>query len=338
PSPSGSNTSEKTPITPASGSTRNTANPHPTEGHGEPCAADEIASAALGPPSRSSSPRASTEDHTASNGAKAPSASIGARNVNVTPSRTSPSTRAPGAATTRSCASTSPSTRELGPSATEPPTLTTAPLTWPVTSIRPSSTTTSPRTTPATIAVPWRTTTSPTSWPRRTWTSPDRTIWSRGSAVPCWVWPRAATGTASHTPIRRSASPVRPRCIAEHPTGGARPAPGPCRAFAVRWDGEHGWVLPRRPSVVRGHVRGAHRGAGAGVARDRRRSAQPDPGADGLGQDPCGVPVGARPRDDGSAPAHRSPMSRPLYLAVASAGGRHREEPADAAGRHRLGG
>ena len=118
-----------TPITPASGSAANATNPHPTEGHGDPCAASATASAAFGPSSRSSSPSASTENQTASHGANAPRASIGVRNVKVTPSRTSPSTRAPGAAITRSCASTSPSTRELGPSATEPLTLTTAPLT-----------------------------------------------------------------------------------------------------------------------------------------------------------------------------------------------------------------
>ena len=74
------------------------------------------------------------------------------------------------------------------------------------------------------------------------------------------------------------------------------------------------------------------------MAGDRRRPAQPDPGADRLGQDPGGVPVGSRPPDDGSAPAHRSPVPRPLHLPAASARGRHREEPADAAGRHRPGG
>src|SRR6476660_8615835 len=48
---------------------------------------------------------------------------------------------------------------------------------------------------------------------------------------------------------------------------------------------------PENSRLVRGSVRGADPGTDHGLARDRHRQGHPDSGADGLGEDPRGLPL-----------------------------------------------
>ena len=61
--------------------------------------------------------------------------------------------------------------------------------------------------------------------------------------------------------------------------------------------GADGGLPPRDARLVRAELRRADAGAGAGLARDRGRRPRPHPGADRLGEDARGVPLGDRPLD-----------------------------------------
>ena len=93
-------------------------------------------------------------------------------------------------------------------------------------------------------------------------------------------------------------------------------------------------LLPARDArLVRAELRRADARAGAGLAGDRGRRTRPDPGADRLGEDARGIPLGDRPADRHAGT--RPP--RPLRLAAQGAQLRRRAEPARAARRSPVG-
>src|SRR3989442_15416106 len=94
-------------------------------------------------------------------------------------------------------------------------------------------------------------------------------------------------------------------------------------------------IQASRKGLVRGLLCLSHPRAGARVASHLVGEEHTAPRADWVGQDACGLSDRDRPADVHAAAAKRCAVSDPLRFAAKSAGGRCREEPARAPGRHR---
>ena len=133
-------------------------------------------------------------------------------------------------------------------------------------------------------------------------------------------WPAAAAGCSAApttAPAGRgclSSSPHRPyaRVIVLDRAGLSAPRGRLSGCPRPRPRGRARPVLAAHPRVVRRRVRRAHAGPAGGVGRDQLRRAHPGGGADRVGQDAGGVPVGPRP-----ARPPRRPRARPSRSSAA---------------------
>ena len=100
-----------------------------------------------------------------------------------------------------------------------------------------------------------------------------------------------------------------------------------------------GRLLPRHPRLVPRGLRGAHGRPGGGVGGGAGGPARARGRTHRLGQDPCGVPVGAGPAGLGQpAAGSAAPLPGPLRLAAQGPGRRRAAQPARAAHGHPAGG